>query len=55
MNFIAAFEFLILLIIFGTINYFLMLKRYQHDMKKKKFTQFKKIAKLYPKGTFIST
>ena len=55
MNFIAGFEFLFLLIIFGAINYLLMLKRYQHDMRKKKCTQFNKIAKLYPKGTFIST
>ena len=55
MNLLAGFEFFVLLMIFGTINYLLMLKRYQHDMKKKKFTQIKKIAKLYPKGTFIST
>ena len=55
MNFIAGFEFLFLLIIFGAINYLLMLKRYQHDMRKKKCTQFNKISKLYPKGTFIST
>ncbi len=55
MNLIAGFEFLFLLMILGTTNYLLMLKRYQRDMKKKKFTQFKKIAKLYPKGTFIST
>ena len=55
MNFIAGFEFLVLLIIFGTINYSLMLKRYHNDINKKKINQFKKIAKLYPKGTFIST
>ena len=55
MNFIAGFEFLLLLMIFGAINYLLMLKRYQHDMRKRKCTQFKKIAKLYPKGTFISS
>ncbi len=55
MNFIAGFEFLFLLMIFGTINYLLMLRRYQNDMNKKKINQFKKITKLYPKGTFIST
>ena len=55
MNFIAGFQFLFLLMTFGTINYLLMLKRYQNDKKKKKFTQLKKISKLYPKGTFIST
>ncbi len=55
MNFVAGFEFLFLLMIIGTINYIFMLKRYKHDMKKKKFTQFKKIARLYPRGTFIST
>jgi len=54
MNFTAGFEFLLLLMIFGSTNYFFMLRRYQNDMKKKKFTQFKKIAKLYPKGTFIT-
>ena len=55
MNFIAGFQFILILFTFGIINYFLMLRRYETDIKKNKNLQLKKIAQLYPKDTFIST
>tara|TARA_B100000575_G_scaffold285734_1_gene281461 strand:+ start:2045 stop:2212 length:168 start_codon:yes stop_codon:yes gene_type:complete len=55
MNLIAGYEFVFLLIIIGYINYLFMLKRYRNDIKKRKINQYNKIAKLYPKGTIIST
>ncbi len=55
MNLIAGFEFILILFTFGIINYLLMLRRYEKDIKKNKNLQIKKIAQLYPKGTFIST
>ena len=55
MNLIAGFEFILILFTFGIINYFFMLRRYEKDIKKNKTIQLKKIAQLYPKGTFIST
>tara|TARA_B100000900_G_scaffold206778_1_gene175343 strand:- start:24 stop:191 length:168 start_codon:yes stop_codon:yes gene_type:complete len=55
MNLIAGLQFILILFTFGTINYFLMLRRYEKDVKKNKNLQLKKIAELYPKGTFIST
>tara|TARA_B100000900_G_scaffold334749_1_gene296129 strand:- start:1770 stop:1937 length:168 start_codon:yes stop_codon:yes gene_type:complete len=55
MNFLAGFELLFLLIIFGYTNYLFMLKRYNNDLKKRKLSQINKIKSLYPKGTFIST
>ena len=53
MNLIAGLQFFIYLILFGSINYFFMLKRYENDLKEKRNKQLKKIANLYPKGTFI--
>jgi hypothetical protein len=53
MNLEAGITFLVFLVIFGVTNYLLMLKRYENDIKKKKFLQHKKIASLYPKGSFI--
>ena len=53
MNFDAGIRFIVLLIIFGVTNYLIMLRRYENDLKKKKFLQHKKISRLYPKGSFI--
>ena len=53
MNLIAGFQFILILFTFGIINYLLMLRRYEKDIKKNKNLQIKKIAQLYPKGTFI--
>jgi len=53
MNFEAGISFIVFLIIFGFTNYLMMLRRYEKDIKKKKFLQNKKISRLYPKGTFI--
>ncbi len=55
MNLIAGLEFILILFTFGIINYVFMLWRYEKDIKKNKNLQLKKIAQLYPKGTFIST
>ncbi len=54
MKLIAGFQFIIFLVFFGYINYLLMLKRYENDLKKRKLLQKNKISTLYPKGTFIS-
>ncbi len=54
MNLIAGFQFLFILTVFGFINYLFMIKRYTKDIKNKKLSQYKKITRLYPKGTFIS-
>ena len=54
MNFEAGFQFIIFLFLFGSTNYFMMLKRYENDFKKKNIIQKNRIAELYPKGTFIS-
>ena len=53
MNFDAGIRFIVFLIIFGVINYLMMLRRYENDVKKKKYLQKEKISKLYPKGSFI--
>ncbi len=53
MNFEPGIRFVMFLIIFGVTNYLMMLGRYENDIKKKKLLQRKKIAKLYPKGSFI--
>jgi len=53
MNFEAGIRFIIFLIIFGFTNYLMMLRRYEKDLKKKKFLQKEKISRLYPKGSFI--
>ncbi|ABM71596.1 Conserved hypothetical protein [Prochlorococcus marinus str. MIT 9515] len=54
MNFEAGFEFIIFLILFGIINYLMMLRRYENDLMKRKIFQRNKISVLYPKGTFIN-
>jgi hypothetical protein len=53
MNLEAGIRFIIFLIIFGVANYLMMLRRYENDIKKKKYLQQKKISRLYPKGSFI--
>ena len=53
MNFDAGIRFIVFLIIFGVKNYLMMLKRYENDIKKKKYLQQEKISRLYPKGSFI--
>ena len=53
MNIHAGIRFIFFLLIFGVTNYLMMLRRYENDIKKKKFLQYKKISKLYPKGAFI--
>ena len=53
MNFEAGIKFIIFLVLFGFTNYLIMLRRYENDIKKRKFLQHKKISKLYPKGSFI--
>ena len=53
MNLEAGIKFIVFLIIFGVTNYLMMLRRYENDIKKKKYLQQEKISKLYPKGSFI--
>ena len=53
MNFDAGIRFIVFLIFFGVTNYLMMLRRYENDLKKKKYLQQEKISKLYPKGSFI--
>ena len=53
MNLEAGIRFIIFLIIFGVANYLMMLRRYENDIKKKKYLQQEKISRLYPKGSFI--
>ena len=53
MNFEAGIRFILFLLLFGSANYLIMLKRYENEIKKKKFLQQYKISKLYPKGSFI--
>jgi hypothetical protein len=53
MNFDAGIRFIFFLVIFGFTNYLIMLRRYETDIKKKKFLQHQKISRLYPKGSFI--
>ncbi len=52
MNFDAGIRFIVFLIIFGVTNYLMMLRRYENDVKKKKYLQQEKISKLYPKGSY---
>ncbi len=54
MNFMAGFEFIIFLIIFGFTNYLIMLRRYENELAKRKIIQRNKIANLYPRDSFIS-
>mgnify|MGYP001252145446 FL=1 len=53
MNLAAGFQFIVLLLLFGSINYLMMLRRYENDFKKRKDAQVKAISKLYPKNTFV--
>jgi len=53
MNFDAGIRFIVFLIIFGVTNYLMMLKRYENEVKKKKYLQKEKISRLYPKGSYI--
>ena len=53
MNFDAGIRFIVFLIIFGVTNYLMMLRRYENEVKKKKYLQQEKISRLYPKGSFI--
>jgi len=53
MNFEAGIRFIVFLIIFGITNYLMMLRRYENNIKEKKYLQQQKISKLYPKGSFI--
>tara|TARA_Y100000589_G_scaffold330765_1_gene381497 strand:- start:62 stop:229 length:168 start_codon:yes stop_codon:yes gene_type:complete len=53
MNLEAGFEFIVLLLLFGSINYAIMLRRYEYDMKIKKTEQIKAVSRLYPKNTFV--
>ena len=53
MDFIAGFEFIIFVILFGFGNYLMMLRRYENDLKNRQIIQKNRISVLYPKGTFI--
>ena len=53
MNFEAGIRFIVFLVIFGFTNYLMMLRRYEKDIKKKKYLQQEKIPRLYPKDSFI--
>jgi len=53
MNFEAGIRFIVFLVIFGFTNYLMMLRRYENEIKKKKYLQEEKISRLYPKGSFI--
>ena len=53
MNLAAGFQFIVLLLLFGSINYLIMLRRYENDFKKRKDAQVKAVSKLYPKNTFV--
>ena len=53
MNIAAGFQFIVLLLLFGSINYLIMLRRYENDFKKRKDAQVKAVSKLYPKNTFV--
>lgn len=54
MQFEAGIKFIIFLILFGYLNYLMMLIRYEKDLRKRKILQKNKISDLYPKGTFVS-
>ena len=54
MNIVAGLQFIMFLVLFGLTNYLMMLKRYENDLKKRKFIQKNRISSLYPKETFIS-
>ena len=50
MNFEAGLRFILFLVLFGVANYLMMLRRYEKEIRKRKFIQQLKISKLYPKG-----
>jgi len=53
MNLEAGIRFILFLVLFGAANYLMMLRRYEKNIKKKKYLQQEKISRLYPKGSFI--
>ena len=53
MNLESGIRFIIFLVLFGFANYLIMLRRYENDIRKRKFLQEYEISKLYPKDTFI--
>ena len=53
MHFEAGIRLIVFLVIFGVTNYLMMLRRYENEIKKKKYLQQEKISRLYPKGSFI--
>ena len=53
MNLEAGFQLIVFLILFGALNYVMMLNRYENDQTKRKESQLKRIKELYPKNTFI--
>ena len=54
MNFEAGIRFIIFLVLFGFINYRIMLRRYKNDIKKSKFLQQKKFPSYIQKGHLFS-
>ncbi len=54
MNIMAGLRFIVFLLIFGWVNYLMMIRRYEIDLRKRSTIQKSKISRLYPKGTFIS-
>jgi len=53
MNIEAGIKFILFLVLFGVTNYLMMLRRYENEIRKRKFLQKNKISKLYPEGEFI--
>jgi len=53
MSFETGLRFILFLLIFGFTNYFIMLIRYENDLRNRKILQKHNISNLYPKGTFI--
>jgi len=53
MNFEAGIRFIVVVVIVGVTNYLMMLRRYENDIKKKKYLRQEKISRLYTKGSFI--
>ena len=53
MNIEAGCKYVIFLVIFGFLNYHMMLVRYENELRKINLIKKNKISKLYPKNTFI--
>tara|TARA_B100000609_G_scaffold199471_1_gene203204 strand:- start:4683 stop:4850 length:168 start_codon:yes stop_codon:yes gene_type:complete len=53
MDLAAGFQFIVLLLLFGSVNYLMMMRRYENDFKKRKNAQLKAVSRLYPKNTFV--